>query len=69
LTPGLERYYDAATYLDLSGSYLIMKGLRFFFEANNLLDQPLRFYAGDNKRTYQVEYYDRRFNAGLKFDL
>lgn len=69
LTPGLERYYDAATYLDLNGSYQFMKGFRFFFEANNLLNQPLRFYAGQKDRTYQAEYYDRRFSAGIKFDL
>jgi len=69
LTPGLERYYDSATYLDLTGSYQVIKGLRLFFEANNLLNQPLRFYAGESKRTYQAEYYDRRFSTGLKFDL
>lgn len=69
LTPGLERYYDAATYLDLTGSYQFMKGLRLFFEVNNILNQPLRFYAGESSRTYQAEYYNRRFSAGLKFDL
>jgi TonB-dependent receptor len=69
LTPGLERYYDAATYLDLSGSYRFIHGFRFFFEANNLLNQPLRFYAGQKERTYQAEFYDRRFSAGIKFDL
>jgi len=69
LTPGIERYYDAAKYLDLTGSYKFMTGMRLFFEANNLLNQPLRFYAGDSKRTMQAEYYDRRFSAGVKFDL
>lgn len=69
LTPGLERYYDKVTYLDLSGSYAITKQIRIFFEANNLLNQPLRYYAGDSKRTYQAEYYDRRITTGIKFDL
>ena len=69
LTPGLERYYDTVTYLDLNASYVIMPQLRFFFEANNLLNQPLRYYAGKKTRTYQAEYYNRRFSAGLKFDL
>jgi TonB-dependent receptor len=69
LTPGIERYYDASTYLDVTGSYRFMEGLRFFFEANNLLNQPLRFYAGEKSRTMQAEYYDRRFTAGVKFDL
>lgn len=69
LTPGLERYYDEVTYLDLTGSFAITEQIRFFFEANNLLNQPLRYYAGDSKRTYQAEYYNRRITTGIKFDL
>jgi TonB-dependent receptor len=69
LTPGLERYYDAATYLDFNGSYAFTKQLRFFIEVNNILNQPLRYYAGDPDRTYQAEYYNVRMNAGIKFDL
>ncbi|NPE28318.1 TonB-dependent receptor [Methanococcoides sp. SA1] len=69
LTPGLERYYDKVTYLDFNGSYLITENLRFFLEANNLLNQPLRYYAGDPDRTYQGEYYNRRISFGLKFDM
>jgi TonB-dependent receptor len=69
LTPGLERYYDKVTYLDLNASYAITTQFRIFVEANNLLNQPLRFYAGDVSRTYQAEYYNRRFTAGIKFDL
>jgi TonB-dependent receptor len=69
LTPGLERYYDKVTYLDLTGSFAITKQVRFFFEANNLLNQPLRYYAGISERTYQAEYYNRRITTGIKFDL
>jgi len=69
LTPGLERYYDEVTYLDINGSYAITPKWRFFFEANNLLNQPLRYYAGNSNRTYQAEYYNARFNAGVKFDF
>ena len=69
LTPGLQRYYDEVTYLDFSASYQFMKGFRLFFEANNLLNQPLRFYAGESQRTYQAEYYNMRFSGGAKFDL
>jgi len=69
LTPGLERYYDKVTYLDLNGAYAFTEQLRFFFEVNNLLNQPLRYYAGDPDRTYQQEFYDRRLSAGVKFDL
>ncbi|MBK7105596.1 MAG: TonB-dependent receptor [Ignavibacteriae bacterium] len=69
LTPGLERYYDSVVRLDLNGSYAFTPNLRLFIEANNLTNQPLRYYAGTQKRTYQAEYYDLRFNAGIKFDL
>lgn len=69
LTPGLERFYDAVTYLDVNGLYRVNNSLRVFFNANNLLNQPLRFYAGDKDRTYQAEYYGPTFNLGVKFDL
>ncbi|MBN2279540.1 MAG: TonB-dependent receptor [Candidatus Marinimicrobia bacterium] len=69
LTPGLERYYDKVTYLDFNASYLINDHFRIFLEANNLLNQPLRYYAGDPERTYQGEYYNRRLSFGLKFDM
>jgi TonB-dependent receptor len=69
LTPGLERYYDRVTYLDFTASYAITSQFRIFMEANNLLNQPLRYYAGIRDRTYQAEFYNRRFTAGVKFDL
>ncbi|MGH1365257.1 MAG: TonB-dependent receptor [Calditrichia bacterium] len=69
LTPGLERFYDEVTYLDVNGSFKFSEQLRLFVEANNLLNQPLRYYAGDPSRTYQAEYYQTKFNVGLKFDM
>ncbi len=69
LTPGLERYYDKVTYLDVNASYKITQHLRFYLEANNLLNQPLRYYAGRADRTYQQEYYNVRLTAGMKYDL
>ena len=46
-----------------------MPTLRIFLEANNLTNQPLRYYQGVSERTQQIEYYRPRFNLGLKFDL
>ncbi len=69
LTPKLERYYDAVTRLDFNGSVAITPQIRFFVEASNLLNQPLRYYAGVSERTYQAEFYDVRYIAGLKFDM
>lgn len=68
-TPGLERYYDRVWYLDANASYAITPKFRLFAEANNLTNQPLRYFAGDRSRTFQGEYYGARFNFGLKFDL
>ena len=42
---------------------------RVFAEANNLLNQPLRYYQGNKDRTMQVEYYDVKVNAGFKINL
>lgn len=48
---------------------LLQKKLRFFAEANNLTNQPLRYYQGVKERTAQIEFYGPRFNTGLKLDL
>ncbi|MEY3324717.1 MAG: hypothetical protein RLZ11_1031 [Bacteroidota bacterium] len=64
-----DRYYDKQFFLDFNASYTITKKLRFFAEANNLTNQPLRYYQGVKERTAQIEFYGPRFNTGLKLDL
>lgn len=64
-----DRFYDRQFFLDANGSYAITKNLRLFAEANNLTNQPLRYYQGIRDRTQQAEYYNARFNVGLKFDF
>lgn len=64
-----DRYYDRVLYMDANGTYAINKNLRVFAEANNLTNQPLRFYQGDPGRVMQAEYYNMRITAGVKFDL
>lgn len=64
-----DRYYDKQTFLDANVSYKLMDNLRVFAEANNLTNQPLRYYQGISSRTMQMEYYQARFNLGLKFDF
>lgn len=67
----LDRYYDKVNYLDLNASYTFGKRIKttFYAEANNLLNQPLRYYQGDKERTMQAEYYGMRLNAGVKFQF
>jgi len=62
-------YYDKQTFLDANISYAFSDKLRIFAEGNNLTNQRLRYYQGERPRTIQEEYYNARFNFGLKFDL
>ena len=64
-----DRYYDEQTFVDANAAYAITSKLRFFVEANNLTNQPLRYYQGSQDFTMQSEYYSIRMNAGLKFDF
>jgi TonB-dependent receptor len=64
-----DRFYDRQLFIDVNASYAFTPKLRFFAEANNLTNQPLRYYQGARERTMQMEYYNSRFNAGFKFDL
>lgn len=64
-----DRYYDKQTFLDANVSYAITEKIRFFVEANNLTNQPLRYYQGEKNRTMQMEYYKPKYNVGLKFDF
>lgn len=64
-----DRYYDRQMFVDVNASYAFTENLRLFVEANNLTNQPLRYYQGVRERTMQLEYYNARFNVGLKFDM
>ena len=66
-----DRYYDAVNYMDVNASYTFGKKVKmtFYAEANNLLNQPLRYYQGTKDRTMQAEYYGVRMNAGLKINF
>ncbi|WP_153796918.1 TonB-dependent receptor [Foetidibacter luteolus] len=64
-----DRYYDKQFFLDANASYALTSKFRVFAEANNLTNQPLRYYQGIKDRTAQLEFYGPRFNLGVKFDL
>ena len=64
-----DAYYDKQFFLDANASYRITKTLRIFGEANNLTNQPLRYYQGEVGHMRQLEYYKPRYTLGLKFDL
>jgi TonB-dependent receptor len=64
-----DEYYDRQTFLDVNLSYAVTPKWRIFAEANNLTNQPLRYYQGIRERTQQEEFYNVRVNAALKFDI
>lgn len=67
----LDRYYDSVSYMDLNASYTWGQKTKFtvYANANNLLNQPLRYYQGVKDRTMQVEYYGVKINCGFKINL
>ena len=68
-----EAFYDRwatdRTDVDVNASFLVAPQARFFLEANNLTNRPLRFYQGDPSRIMQDEYYGYRLQTGIKFDF
>ena len=64
-----DRYYGGQLFLDANASYRFGKYVRVFFEANNLTNQPLRYYQGIRSRMAQLEYYKGTFNLGIKIDF
>lgn len=54
--------------MDVNASYTFGRKVKmtFYAEANNLLNQPLRYYQGTKDRTMQAEYYGVKVNAGFK---
>ncbi len=64
-----DSYYDKQFFLDFNMAYKFMPNWRVFFEANNLTNQPLRYYQGETNRMKQLEYYQSRFTLGIKYDF
>lgn len=64
-----DRYYDTQMFVDANASYAVTSSLRIFVDANNLTNQPLRYYQGISTRVAQAEFYNARFQAGVKYDL
>ncbi len=64
-----DRYYNDAIHLDVNATYAISPKFRIYAEANNLLNTPLYYYQGISSRLMQAEYYNVRFQLGVKLDL
>ncbi|MBB4131964.1 TonB-dependent receptor [Xanthomonas sp. 3075] len=70
---GQSRAYDIFvapnTQLDLSLSYQLTSDVQLYFEASNLLDEPLERYQGTRSHTQQMEEYGRAYGIGLRVNL
>jgi TonB-dependent receptor len=64
-----DRYYNKVSYLDVNTSYQIANNFILYAEANNLLNTPLSYYQGSSEYMMQAEYYNVRFNFGVKFNF
>jgi TonB-dependent receptor len=55
--------------VDASATVNINKHLKTFVELNNLTDEPLRTYMGDERRLTATEWYGIRGQAGIRWDI
>ena len=62
-----DRYYDKVAYLDFNMDWKFYQGFTLSASVNNILNQPLRYYQGDEAYTMQEEYYGPTVNMGVKY--
>lgn len=55
--------------VDASATYTINKHLKAFVELNNLSNEPVKTYMGDSRRLTTSEWYGRRGQAGIRWDI
>ena len=66
----LDDYSSARLTMDLGSSYTIMRQVKVYFDAKNLLNTPLEFTEGTSQnRPIQREFYDITLLAGVRVSL
>lgn len=55
--------------IDASATYSISSRIKAFVELNNLSNEPIKMYMGDSRRTTSSEWYGRRGQAGIRWDI
>lgn len=62
--------WSAANFtIDASATISINKHLKVFVELNNLSDEPVKTFMGDGRRLASSEWYGRRGQAGIRWDI
>lgn len=64
-----DRWADRRTDIDANATFQMTSKSRFFIEANNLNNRPLRYFQGVRGRLMQDEFYGRRIQTGIKVDF
>uniref|UniRef100_A0A8J8AXV3 TonB-dependent receptor n=1 Tax=Coralloluteibacterium stylophorae TaxID=1776034 RepID=A0A8J8AXV3_9GAMM len=67
--PIFDVYVAPHTQLDFTLNYAVDRNWELYFEASNLLDEPLELYQGERANTLQYEVYERTYTAGVRINL
>lgn len=62
-----DEYYGKNKSIDWSTSYTFNEHFMVYAEVNNLSNEALLYYIGDEARPTQFEYYGRRGQIGFKY--
>jgi TonB-dependent receptor len=65
----LDEFYGEALRLDFSANVDLTRQLKFFIDAINVTNTPLRYYLGEARYLRQVEYYSWWCRVGLKWNI
>ncbi|MBC7892023.1 MAG: TonB-dependent receptor, partial [Sphingobacteriaceae bacterium] len=69
LGPRLYTWANTNFTVDFSASYTITPRIRAFVEINNLTNEPLQNFLGDERRISNSEWYSQRGQAGIRWDI
>lgn len=64
-----DNYWDRVGRLDVSMRYAPNDNLEFYFDANNLLNEPGVRYVGDRARVIEYETFGARYMWGVRFNF
>ena len=67
--PDFYIWTDKNFTVDASATVNVTKSIKAFVELNNLSDEPLKTYMGDKRRTTMTEWYGRRGQVGVRWDI
>ncbi len=64
-----DSYYGDNTSVDFTTSYQLNENALVYLELNNLTNEPLKYFLGDESRPLQVEYYGVRGMVGFNYQF